>query len=254
MRNTIQAADRMLQLLEAFRSEGQHFGVSEWALRLGVHKSTVSRLASTLVQRGFLEQDPSTRSFRLGPEMSRLGALSLGSKDLLSAAQDAMARLARETGETINLGVPDGHEILNIAQVDGPHIVGIGSWTGRRTRLHPTSNGKVLLAFGVMPIPQGSLPRYTARTITDHARLEKELGRVRKQGWACAVSELEDGLHSVAVPVLDAWGKCRAALSVAGPEYRMAVKRFPALARQARLTAKSIGLRLGMAGWPARTE
>ena len=121
--------------------------MTELAARVGVHKSTASRLAATLAARGFLERPAGSEAFRLGPELGRLGLLALGGRELVELSRPAMERLAADTGETVNLAVLDGEEAVNVAQVEGRHIVGVGSWTGRRTALHCTANGKVLLAF-----------------------------------------------------------------------------------------------------------
>jgi DNA-binding IclR family transcriptional regulator len=239
MRNTLQTVDRALQLLLAFAPEGDELGVTELAVRLGVHKSTASRLAATLEARGFLQRSERD-TFRLGPALARLGLLAGGDRDLVSLARGPMERLAETTGETVNLAVLDGEEAVNIAQVEGRHIVGVGSWTGRRTPLHCTANGKALLAFSGGPIPD-RLPSFTARTITSADKLRAELARVRASGYALAVGELEDGLHAVAVPVLDPDGECAAALSVSGPAYRVPERRLRAVARACSHTAGEIG-------------
>src|SRR5207248_8857019 len=136
-------------------------------------------------------------------------------------ARPAMDRMSRETGETVNLGVPHGPEVLNVAEVPSAYILSCsGGWTGRRTTPHAVANGKVLMAYGAVPVP-GHLERYTAQTVTAPAALEAELAAIRRDGYATAVAELEDGLVAVASPVFDATGACVAALSVSGPAYRM---------------------------------
>jgi len=246
MRNPgVQTVDRALQLLLAFEREDQELGVTELASVVGVHKSTASRLAATLSARGFLERVPGGDAFRLGPELARLGLLALGRRDLTDVARPAMERLAEETGETVNLAILDGVEAVNVAQVEGRHFVGVGIWTGRRTALHCTANGKVLLSFSGLDAPRGAYERYTARTITSRQALNQELATVRGQGWASAVGELEEGLHAVAAPVLDSGGVCRAALSVSGPAYRLPADTLTALGERCRLAALDIGTALG---------
>lgn len=248
MSNGIQTVDRVLRMLGAFGPERPEVAVGDFAALLGVHKSTASRLAATLAGRGFLERAPGGKGFRLGPALGRLGLLALGGRDLVALAREPMERLAAETGETVNLAVADGDAVVNVAQADGAHIIGVGNWAGRRTPLHCTSNGKVLLAFGGAEVPDGPLEALTARTVTSVARLRTQLAQVRRDGWAANVGELEAGLHSVAAPVFDADGRCRAALTVAGPSYRLPVKRLPALARLCQRTAGEISARLGNNG------
>jgi DNA-binding IclR family transcriptional regulator len=240
----IQTVDRVLQMLAAFDSERRALSVSDFAELLGVHKSTASRLAGTLFRRGFLERVPESKLFRLGPEVGRLGLLAVGGRDLIELAREPMERLAAATGETVNLAVLDDDEVVNIAQADGPHIIGVGNWAGRRTKLHCTSNGKVLLAFAGARLAKGPLEAMTRHTITSVKELRVELEQIRQQGWATNIGELEEGLHSVAAPVFDTAGRCCAALTVAGPEYRMLPGRLPELARRCQQAAKEIGARL----------
>jgi DNA-binding IclR family transcriptional regulator len=251
MSNALQTADRALQILCAFGSNARELSIGSIADKLGVHKSTASRLAMTLVRRGFLERQK--RMLRLGPEMNRLGLLALGNADLSGVAADAMKWLCSATGETVHIAVLEGSEALNIAQVDGPAIVGIGNWVGRKTRLHCAANGKVLLAFsGANPLVEEPLPAFTPRTITSPEVLGAELQNVRAAGWASNTGELEEGLNAVAVPVFDATGNCRAALSVSGPSYRVSPDRFDQLAESCNQAAQLISFRLGYGRTPLK--
>jgi DNA-binding IclR family transcriptional regulator len=236
----VQAVDRVLRMLQAFDADHRELGVNDFAQLLGVHKSTASRLASTLVGRGFLDQAPQTRRFRLGSEVGRLGLLATGHRDLVALARDVMDRLAINTRETVNLAVLEGNAVVNIAQADGPHIVGVGNWTGQRTALHCTSNGKVLQAFCDVPLVPGGLEKFTPQTLTNPRELKKHLEEVRLRGWATNISELEEGLHAVAVPVFDGAGRCLAALSISGPSYRVPPARLPQLAAQAQQASAEI--------------
>jgi len=240
-----QTAEKVLLLLGSFSSEHPELTVNQLADLLQVHKSTASRLAGTLAVRGFLERVPGSKMFRLGPELGRLGLLAWSGRDIITLARDPMERLAARTGETVNLAFLEGVEALNVAQVDGPHIVGIGFWTGRRTKLHPAAVGKIFLAFAGVDLGPGPYERYTERTLTTRPELGAELDRIRRDGWSSAVGELEAGLNAVAVPVFDALGLCRAALSVGGPSYRVPPERLPELARECKETANEIGLKLG---------
>jgi DNA-binding IclR family transcriptional regulator len=239
MRNVVQTVDRALSILLAFEREGEELGVTEIAGRLGVHKSTASRLAATLEARGFLERSERD-AFRLGRELARLGRLAVHGRDLVGLARPAMDRLAAATGETVNLAIADQGDVVNIAQVDGRHIVGVGSWTGRRTPPHCTANGKVLLAWAGGPLP-AELDVFTEHTITAVAELDAELARVRARGYATAVGELEVGLHAVAAPVIGADGCCVAALSISGPSYRMPERRLAELGADCVAAGSTIG-------------
>jgi IclR family acetate operon transcriptional repressor len=245
-----QSVDRALQLLLLFEEVNQEHRVGEMAAMLGVDKSTVSRLAATLVERGFLERAPGSEAFRLGPELGRLGMLAVGgSHNLVELARGPMERLAEKTTETVNLAVLEDHQVINIAQIDGPHLVGVGDWTGWKTEPHTVANGKVLLAFaegGFKDLPlEDPLEAFTERTITSVEDLRFELERVRVEGWASTLGELEEGFNGVAVPVFDASGRCLAALSASGPVYRMTPERLPEVTALCKEAAEEIGVRLG---------
>ncbi len=218
-RATYQSAERVLTVLKAFDDSRMELGVADIARALSVHKSTASRLAAALERTGFLTRVG--RRYRLGVEIIRLGTLALRSFDLVATMQPIMEKLSQRTGETVNLAVPDGGGVLNVAEVPSTYILSCsGGWIGRRTRPHAVANGKVLLAYGALR-PPTVLERYTPQTIVSPGALASELAAVRRAGYATAVAELEEGLVAVAAPVFDPGGTCVAALSISGPEYRM---------------------------------
>lgn len=245
----LETADRGLRMLQAFETDRQELTVTALAGRLGVHRSTASRLAATLARRGFLERAPGSDAFRLGPELARLGLLAMGVRDLAADARPVMEGLAEKTGETVVLSVREGSGVVDIAQVNGPRLIGVRNWIGTRTALHATSDGKVLLAlsdsdFDLLP----DLQAFTQQTITDLAALHAQLGQVRKQGWAVAISEFEEGLHGAAAPVFDVSGRCVAALSVSGPAYRVPADRLAGFTQACVEAALAISARLGHVG------
>jgi DNA-binding IclR family transcriptional regulator len=244
MSNTPQSVDRALRILLSFEEEDQDASVAEIASQLGVHKSTASRLTATLERHNLLERAPESGRFRLGPELVRLGLLALARGGLLEVAHRPMSRLAAKTKETVTLSIFDGGSATTVAQIDTPHVVGTRTWIGRGTPLHAASDGKVLVAFGCAPMPAGPLAALTSRTKTSRAQLEAELAEVRENGWAQALGELEEGLHGIAAPVLDASGRCQAALSVSGPAYRITTDRIRLIARACVESATEIGSRL----------
>lgn len=235
----LQTVDRALRLLMLYEEVDQEYRVGELAQRLGVDKSIASRLAATLAERGFLEREPGSEAFRLGPEMVRLSTLaSNGHRNLAGLARAPMESLVRETGETANLARLEERKVVNVSQVDGPHLVGVGDWTGWKTEPHITANGKVLLAFSGED--EESAGQRSAVEVPG-----RELESVRSEGWASAVGEFEEGLNGVAVPIFDASGRCLAALSVYGPEYRMTPERLPEIAALCKKAAEEIRARLG---------
>ena len=240
----LRTVDRALQVLQEFRTPADALTVTEIAERLGIHRSSASRLVSTLGARGFLERTAIGDLVRLGPEVARLGRITLATRELATVAQPLMERLAADTGETVTLAAPAGAEALTVAQADGSHFVSSGQWVGLRTPVHCTADGKVLLAFDAVVPVRAPLDACTDRTIVDRAALERELRDVRAQRFAVSESEFEHGLVGVAVPVLEG-GACIAAVCVSGPEYRLGNGAAAALASRCGEYARELERALG---------
>jgi IclR family transcriptional regulator, acetate operon repressor len=247
----VQSVARAIRILELVSEHPGQLGVTELGRRVGVHKATAFRLVSTLARGGLVERDPVTGKYRPGFGLIRLATTAVADLDLVRQARPVLERLAEDTQETVNLAVLDGHEVVNIDQVAGSHAVVNVNWVGKRTPLHCTSNGKILLAH--LPpaerdeILAGPLARRTPRTIADPDVLRTQLRQARRQGYAHTLEELEVGLNAVAGAVRGPGGHVVAAVSVAGPAYRVTAVRIPDLARAVVEAAMEISRRMGHA-------
>lgn len=249
----LETVDRAMQLLIAFDgAQERELTVGTLASRLGIHRSSASRLAATLAGRGFLERTPGNDAFRLGPMLGRLGLLAIGERGVLSESRPVMQRLARETGETVVLSMLENGQAVDVAQVSGSYLVGSRNWIGRGSPLHASSDGKVLLAFADQPVGRRRLAALTPHTITDRRRLAEELQRVRERGWASVEGELEEGLNGVAAPLFDGADRCVAAISISGPAYRLSSERLADVAAGLLEATAEIGGRLGHVVGPRR--
>ena len=128
--NAVRSVDRAAALLLALGDSQGEAGVTELARRLGLHKSTASRLLATLQKRGLVEQDEETGKYRLGLVIIRLAERAERTLDLRGIAMPELERLARLTHETTGLGILDGDTLLTVAQADGPNLIAVGDWTG----------------------------------------------------------------------------------------------------------------------------
>ncbi len=248
--NAVRSVDRAAALLLALGECRGEAGVTELARRLGLHKSTASRLLATLEKRGLVEQDDETGRYRLGLVVIRLAERAERTLDLRAIAMPELDRLARATRETTGLGIPtEGEKILTVAQADGPNLVAMGDWTGRSVPMHSVAAGKVLLAAmperEILRLVRRGLDRYTDRTITQLEPLLEELARIRRRGYATAFGEFEAGMNAVAAPVFDARGQVSAAVDVWGPAFRITPPRMPELVQQVRESAAAVSVRLG---------
>src|SRR6476660_5259986 len=226
--NAVRSVDRAAALLLALGDSQGEAGVTELARRLGLHKSTASRLLATLQRRGLVEQDDETGKYRLGLVVIRLAERAERTLDLRGIATPELERLARLTHETTGVGILEGDTLLTVAQVDGPNLIAVGDWTGRSTPLHCVASGKVVLS-----------------SLAEREALLEELARIRRRGYATAIGEYELGLNAVAAPIHDARGNVIAAVDIWGPAFRLTPRRIPELAAQAREAAAAISVRLG---------
>lgn len=250
----VQSVDRALAVMEILGREGWT-GVTDIARELGIHKSTVFRLLATLERRGMVEQHLETQKYRLGFAVLRLAGAVRSALDVARSARPIAERLSEATGETVNLSVLEGDEVVNIDQVNLSTSVVSVNWLARRTSLHNTSNGKVFLAFMPESMREEFLSRrleaVTPHTITDHATLREQLAAIRENGYAYALEELELGLNAVAAPVRGVDGSVMATLCVSAPSYRLGVDRISEFGRLTAEAAAEISSRLGFFVRPA---
>jgi DNA-binding IclR family transcriptional regulator len=243
----VQSVDRALAILEVLARAGEA-GVTEIAAELGVHKSTAFRLVATLEAHRLVEQTTDRGRYRLGVGILRLAGATTARLDLVQEARSICRRLAADTGETVNVAVLSESSALYLDQVAGSSALQPHNWVGQHIPLHATSNGKVLLSGldeAALDDLLGKLPTYTPHTITRRARLREELERVREQGYAVAVDELEIGLSAVAAPIRNAHGDVVASMSVSGPSFRLPQERVDEVVRRVTEAAAEVSHRLG---------
>ena len=247
-----QAVDRAAALLVTVLAAPEPASFASLAADSGLPKSTLSRLLSSLERNGLIERG-TDGSVVPGPRITDY-ALSLRPEDdLVRLAQPHLDRLAALTGETVNLAIPLGGEVRQIAQVDSTYLLGAVNWLDRPVPFHCSALGRVFLAYGA-PLPAGRLVRFTDRTITSRAALERALDRVRAEGFSVVDSELEPGLVAIAAPIRSADDSVVAAVSVSGPSLRLGRLEVPAVIPRVREAAEaiSIALRSGRTSTPRK--
>jgi IclR family KDG regulon transcriptional repressor len=251
--STVQSVERAISILRSFSLEKPERGVTELSRELGLHKSTVSRLMITLERGGLLTRNPENERYRLGVDLIGMAGQVASYMDVREVARPFLRQLAEACQETVNLSVLDLDQVVNLEQfVPAERQVKNLGRVGRRMHAHCTAAGKVLLAHlsaqDLEWILATGLESFTPHTITDAQDLRRALVRVRQQGYAVAQEELEEGLNVVAAPIYDHTAQAMAAISVAGPVYRITPERFPELAVQVAAAAGEISQRLGYRG------
>lgn len=244
----VEATVRAVSILDAL-ADGGELGTTEVARRTGITASTVSRQLGTLARLGLVEHVPGSGRYRLGVRVLRLANGVLGRLNVRDAARPHLEDLVRRVGEAATLSIPGDSDAITVDFVPSDRYLQGVTRLGRPSIGHASSAGKVMLAFGDVPLPRGKLAAYAPRTITDPLVLAAEIERVRAQGWAEAVEEREAGLSAIAVPVWGAAGELAAIVALQGP-----TSRFDEAAMRAALPlmlecAKRISVSLG---WHAR--
>jgi IclR family acetate operon transcriptional repressor len=220
-RGGVQSIERAFGLLETLADAGGSLGLSQLAQESGLPLPTIHRLLRTLVDLGYLRQEAS-RQYVLGPRLIRLGEAS---SHMLSVwARPHLSRLVDELGESANLAMLDGDEIVYVAQAQSRQSMRMFTEVGRRVLPHCTAVGKAIMAG--MPaddvreiLKRTGMPHHTDTTITDPEVFAKELAVAAERGYAVDEGEQEAGVRCVAVVVPDA--PTRLAISVSGPAGRM---------------------------------
>jgi IclR family transcriptional regulator, KDG regulon repressor len=254
--NRLSSVATAVHILKAFTSTRPDWGVTDLALALGISKSTVHRVLSTLTDEGLLEQEPATGRYRLGLALFDLAAAVPSQRGLHEAVLLPMTDLRNGTGETVQVGVLDGRQVVYVERLDSPNTLRLFTELGRRTDAHSTSSGKALLAFlpptQLTRVLEGwKLPRRTEHTIVTTAALRRHLSEIRRRGFAENRQESELGVVSIAAPIRDASGTTIASLSVAGPAERMDPRRNE-IADAVVALALSTSRRLGFTGRQVR--
>lgn len=239
---------KALGVLQAFSYDHPVMGVSELSRQLGMGKSSVHRILSTLAEAGFVVKTDDDR-YRLGLKLHELGQLVVASLELREVAHVPLERLRNETGETVHLAVLEGTDVVYVHRFESQATLRMFSRLGRRIPAHTTSSGKCLLAFGepeaIDEVIAAGLKRIGPRSITSKTVFRDTLKKVRADGHAVSVEENERGVISVGAPVFGHDRSCVAAVSIAGPMLRMTMEKVPTYARQVRRCALEISKGMG---------
>ena len=221
----IESLVRGLAVLRAFTEESPSLSVSELAHHIGVTKTTIVRIVTTLEVLGYLRLDPATRRYHLSWRVLELGYSALENMDIVQRAHPHLEQLSVLTGETVNLSVLDGTEIVYVDRVHTRQILSISLHIGSRLPAYCTSMGKAILASiseadALKVIRASALVPRARGTIVTETGLLADLERTRVLGYAVNDEELVDGLRSVAAPVCDRTGRAVAAVNMSLPAAR----------------------------------
>jgi DNA-binding IclR family transcriptional regulator len=242
---------RGLDTMELLLQSPEGLGVSDISRALDIPVNAAFRIASALVERGYLLKDDQAKTFTLSARLVTMGYRIGNRNGLVETAMPLMRELRDEIKETVVLCIMAGRGCIVLDSVPGLHMFRFTVDPGAQAALHASAQGKVLMAF--LPDSERKtfvagieLPRFNERTITSRKKLQQELTRVREQGYAFDVAEAHDGVHCVAAPVLDARGYPAAALTTTGPSDRLTKDKLKPLGEMMQDYALQISTRLGL--------
>lgn len=247
-RSSIQVIDRMMRLLEALALHPQAVNLKQLAHVTGLHPSSAHRILNVMVEKGLVDKlEPGT--YRLGLKLLQLGSLVKARLDIRNEALPFMEQLHHDLGETVNLSLRQGDEVVYVERTASGHaMMRVVQIVGARAPLHITAVGKIFLAAAGDEEARAyamrtGLPAYTKTTLDSEALLE-DLARVRKKWIAFDNEEAEKGVSCIGAGIRDADGTLIAGLSISAPSDRF----DRAWAQKVKGTADAISAALGYRG------
>jgi IclR family transcriptional regulator, pca regulon regulatory protein len=257
--STSQSLERGLAVLSSFNSDRPLIGVSDLSRELDLSRSTAHRYIATLARLGYLQQDPDSKRYRLGPRVLDLGFSAINSMDVRDIAAPHLRKLSDETQRTVNLAILDGADVVYIERCrtaqPGQSEIDLNLHVGSRLPAYCTAMGKAILAF----VPEERLKQLMTQidfaprgpnTLTDPGAFRAELDKIRESGIAVNDEELAYGLRSIAAPIHSSSGEVLAALNLAVHRTIVSMEELiarygPAVTQTARDISLGMGHRLG---------
>ncbi|WP_334074690.1 MULTISPECIES: IclR family transcriptional regulator [Paenibacillus] len=238
---TVRAVERALDILMCFTKDSD-LGLSEIAGAIGLHKSTVHRLLTTLEERGFVIRNPATDKYRLGLKIWELSAHLSHNDDPAILLLPQMERLRDRLGETVSLYLRDGTDRLRIQAVQSNQAIRRVAQVGARLPLFVGASSKVLVAYAEDAVVRAVLDSPDWPAAVDREAYMSQLEEIRRAGYATSYEEREPGAAAVAAPIFDRNGRVAAALSVSGPVSRLSPQTLEEMAPVLIEAAREMGM------------
>lgn len=250
MSQPVRAVERALDILLCFTCEQPVRSMTQIAQSIHMSKTTVHRLLATLEKRRFLTRDQITGLYRLGFRFIEMASLVLQDVELHRWAEPYLRRLAAECGETVDLSILDGSQVMYLQVIESPQRLKLAAAVGQRLPAFCTASGKALLAYlpeeKVRKVLREDLKRYTAHTKTSIREILDDLRITRARGYALSDQEYEKDINAVAAPIFDAENHPIAAIAIVGPSFRLTKERLPKLGESIRRLTREIASEVGV--------
>jgi IclR family KDG regulon transcriptional repressor len=248
----INSVDRCLRILEIL-SNNDSCGITELGGKLGIDKSSVYRIVSTLRNKDYVEQAPGSKKYVLGLKILELANRMLDKMELASRMRPFLEELNRLSGETSHLAVLRKSSVVYVDRVASREIVAVKTSIGAQEPAYCAATGKAILAFlapeamkdTLRTIENEGMEVFTDRTISSIPDLLKELVRVREQGFAFDNEEIHPGVRCIAAPIMNHEGEVVASVGISGPVIRLNNKQIQNLAGVVKAVSEKASASIG---------
>jgi len=226
MSESIQSLARATAIIEAIALHDNTMSITAISQHVNLHKSTVHRILGTLIQLGYIRQNPRNSHYELTVKLFELGSSAIKHSDLVTLAHPYLESLRDISGEVVHLVLPDQHDIIYVDKVESTQTLRMHSFIGRRSPMYCTAVGKAILAtrtdeqikaFWESITPEARTPK----TLTNFSDFEEEIIRIRRFGFAYDNEEHEIGIRCIAFGIRNYAGDTIGAISISGPVQRM---------------------------------
>jgi len=235
---------KVLKLLELLVTKNE-FRLTDLCRLLNSPKTTTHRLLLTLKSLGYVQQNPQTLGYMASIKIFELGAKAAQNLNLIAIAKPLMIELSNKTGETINLGILDGTDVICIDKVESKHHLKLDQPIGSRAKAYHTGFGKAILAYlseeeRAQLFLKHTVMLDTSKSLKTVSAIEEDFRKVRERGYSVDNEEYVMGVRCVGAPIFDHNSKVVAGLSIAGPALRIKEENIESLAKLVTKTAALI--------------
>ncbi|MFW2365365.1 MAG: IclR family transcriptional regulator [Desulforhopalus sp.] len=240
------SAEKALNILLAFTPDNNEMGTTEISVKLGLHKSTTSRLIKLLVATNFLQQNPLTKKYLLGGSALRIGHATTRSLDskLLAVAHPCLAELSQTLGESVAMEMLSGTNVVLALHVEGPSHIRFNFEQGEQVPINVAAGAKVILSQSDPQLVdiclEQDFKKFNENTIVSKSEYRKLLKKIKKSGIAYDKGERYLNTHAMATPIYNLEGNTKAAVVLAGPAHRLTDRFLKSAVEPLRQTADKI--------------
>ena len=219
MKDLVQSVDRTLSILEILSDYEEGLGITEIALKVDLHKSTVHRLLNTLIYKGYIQQDKYTSKYVCTFKLFELGCKKVSKLDISTVARHDLEELMKRINEVVHLGIREENDIVYISKVEPEKSIKMYTRIGMRKPMYGTAMGRSFM-FDLKEEEideiwnSSNITKFTDKTITNLDDFKLYLNETKIKGYVLDDQEIEEGIRCIGAPIRDYTGKICAALSI----------------------------------------